>query len=272
MVRAATKTLIFATFLLLFAAARGVAVAQPTVGAEAPMGPAISVIIDDLGNSLGEGERAVELPGPVTCAFLPYTPYSARLAQRAHEGGKQVMLHLPMESLDDRMLGPGGLTLDMRKAEFLRTLRSDLEAIPYVSGVNNHMGSMLTADPARMRWLMQDLLYRGNLFFVDSRTNKNTVAQFEAMDNGIANPRRDVFLDNVQQPEAVRRQFELLLAMARRNGTAIGIGHPHPVTLQVLEQMLPTLAAAGVRLVPVSQLIALQHEHRTRVWQAALTR
>ncbi len=235
--------------------------------------PAISIIIDDVGYNLPEGEQAVGLPGPVTVALLPHTPYAARLARMAHHQGKQVMLHLPMAAEHHQALGPGGLTMAMDKVEFLRTLRADLASIPYVAGVNNHMGSLLTQHRARMRWLMHDLMYQGGgLFFVDSRTSSETVAQHVAIDNGIANTRRDVFLDNVQEPEAIRRQFIALIAHARRHGTALGIGHPHPTTLHTLALLLPQLEAAGVRLVPVSELIRLQQQRRLRLWQASSSR
>lgn len=235
--------------------------------------PSISIIIDDVGYNLPEGEQAVSLPGPVTLAFLPHTPYAARLARMAHHQGKQVMLHLPMAAEHHQALGPGGLTMAMNKVDFLRTLRADLASIPYVAGVNNHMGSLLTQHRARMRWLMHDLMYQGGgLFFVDSRTSSETVAQHVAIDNGIANTRRDVFLDNVQEPAAIRRQFIALIAHARRHGTALGIGHPHPTTLRTLALLLPQLEAAGVRLVPVSELIRLQQQRRLRLWQASSSR
>lgn len=234
--------------------------------------PAISLIIDDVGYNLQEGMQAVDLPGPVTIAFLPHTPYAVQLACRAHRLGKQVMLHLPMAAEHPHPLGPGGLTLAMNKIAFLRTVRADLAAIPYVAGVNNHMGSLLTQYPRQMRWLMHELMYRGGrLFFVDSRTSSKTVAQHVAMDNGIDNTRRNVFLDNVLQPKAIRRQFLALILYARRHGTALGIGHPHPATLQTLALLLPRLAAAGIRLVPVSELIRLQHQRRIRLWQASLS-
>lgn len=232
--------------------------------------PAVSIVIDDIGYNWPDGRAAVDLPGAVTCAFLPHTPYAARLARLAHAQDKQIILHLPMEALDGQPLGPGGLTLTMAKPAFLRTVRSDLASIPFVRGVNNHMGSLLTEQPRQMRWLMEDLVYHGGLFFLDSRTTAQTVAQKTAMNEGLPNIRRNVFLDDVQQPAAVRRQFEELIRLARRHGTALAIGHPHPVTLAVLRRMLPTLQAQGIRLVPVSELIQLKRERRIRLWQASL--
>ncbi|HKJ75984.1 MAG TPA: divergent polysaccharide deacetylase family protein, partial [Gammaproteobacteria bacterium] len=111
-------------------------------GAAAASPPAVAIIIDDLGDRLDAGERALALPGPLTYSFLPHTPYSARLARRAHALGKEVMLHLPMEAVAGNRLGPGAVTLHMNQAQLLRTVRSDLAAVPHVRGINNHMGSL----------------------------------------------------------------------------------------------------------------------------------
>lgn len=243
--------------------------AAPASNAKAA--PAVSVVIDDIGYNWPDGRAAVGLPGAVTCAFLPHTPYASRLARLAHAHDKQIILHLPMEALDNQPMGPGGLSVTMSKPAFLRTVRSDLASIPFVRGVNNHMGSLLTQQPRQMRWLMDDLMYHGDLFFLDSRTTARTVAQRAAINEGLPNIRRNVFLDDVLQPAAVRRQFEELVRLARRHGAALAIGHPHPVTLAVLRQMLPTLKAQGIRLVPVSQLIHIERERRIRVWQASLS-
>jgi polysaccharide deacetylase 2 family uncharacterized protein YibQ len=229
----------------------------------------IGIIIDDLGNR-GADRRAVYLPGAVTLSFLPHTPYGARLAQEAHGAGKEVMLHLPMDSIHGRPLGPGGLTTGMNSDVFLGTLRRDLEAIPFISGVNNHMGSLLTADPARMGWLMSEIRARKGLFFVDSRTSRSTVAAPLAVKYGIASTSRDIFLDNDRRAFAVTRQFEELIAKAQRTGAAIGIGHPHPETMAVLEAVLPQLAERGVHLVPVSKVIQIRQQLRPQLWQASL--
>ena len=212
----------------------------------------------------------MELPGAVTISFLPRTPYAARLAREAHAWGKEVMLHLPMDSLHERPLGPGGLTQAMSREEFLATLRDDIAAIPYVHGINNHMGSRMTTDGTRMLWLMSELRAHEGLFFVDSRTSSQSVAGPLAVNNGIPSSRRDIFLDNVREPAAIARQFQRLVATARRHGSAIGIGHPYPATLEVLEHYLPQVAQQGVQLVPVSQVIALQQAQRPQLWQASL--
>src|SRR3569832_539208 len=136
--------------------------------------PLIAVIIDDIGDNLSQGLRAVRLPAPVATAFLPHTFYARRLAQIAHKHDKEVMLHLPMEASDGAAAGPGAVTLAMNKQEFQRTHESDLASLPHVVGINNHMGSLLTSDTDHMRWLMQAMRRRGDLFFVDRRTTDTT--------------------------------------------------------------------------------------------------
>lgn len=214
----------------------------------------IALIIDDLGNQYRAGLQAISLPGAVTYAFLPQTPFTWQLATEAHERHKQVMLHLPMESDFGNRLGAGALTLEMPKAYFLQMVRRDIASVPYLSGVNNHMGSLLTRDPTAMRWLMGELR-RQRLFFIDSRTTDATVAQQVAYKNLVANGRRDVFLDNVPEAGLIRIQLQKLLDLARERGSAIGIGHPYPATLAVLKDELPKLKQQGIELVPVSEIV-----------------
>lgn len=235
--------------------------------------PAIALIIDDLGNRREQGKRVVSLPGPVACAFLPYGPYTDLLARHAHAHNKEVLLHLPMQAVEHApvMLGRGVLTLDMTEQQFKATLDYDMAAVPHLSGLNNHMGSLLTRHPGTMAWLMDAIAQRGDLFFVDSRTTSATVAEQLAVEYGIPNTARNVFLDNVPAPAAVRAQFRKLVAMARRNGTALGIGHPYPGTLEVLAGELRTLEQQGVRLLPVSRLIELQNQGQP-AWQTSLSR
>ena len=235
--------------------------------------PAIALIIDDLGNQRVPGRRAVTLPGPVACAFLPNGPYTRELARRAHAGQKEVMLHLPMQALETeaRKAEPDELTLDMTRSQFRATIEQDIAAVPYASGLNNHQGSLLTRHPGNMAWLMQAISEHGKLFFIDSRTTSATVARQLAQEYGIPNSERNVFLDNEARPEAVRAKFRELVRLARRDGTALGIGHPHPATLEVLVDELNNLDDHGVQLIPVARLIELQN-NRQLVWHTSSSR
>jgi len=227
--------------------------------------PVISIIIDDMGDRAREDRRAVALPGPVACAFLPFTPHAERLAQAAYDAGKEVMLHLPMQAIG-RDHGPWGVDMDMHREQFFAVVAAGLDSIPHVSGVNNHMGSLLTRHPGHMRWLMEKLVSRDEeLFFVDSRTTAQTVAEQLALEFGVPVARRHVFLDHDPRPEAIDAQFDLLLRLARQRGRALAIGHPYPATLDVLEARLARLDEEQVRLIPVREFIALDEAERRLV-------
>jgi polysaccharide deacetylase 2 family uncharacterized protein YibQ len=251
---------------------------QPLLAEEADDGlvsvsirPMVGLIIDDLGDRLSDGLRAIALPGNVTYAILPQTTFSHRFAELAHRQGKEVMLHQPMQALNGEAMGPGGLSLHMTHDAFVSTLRTNLESVPYARGLNNHMGSLLTRHPGQMAWLMDALQDQGGLFFVDSTTTDHSVALKVALEHQLASVRRNVFLDHERGEAAVRRQFAHFIAQAKTIGHSLAIAHPYPETLLVLEQLLPALSEQGVELYPVSQLIAQRNEQRERLWQASLS-
>ena len=219
----------------------------------------IALIIDDLGYVRQPGQRAVALSGPVACAILPHTPYAGSIARQAHLAGKEVLLHLPLQAVvENGSSGLGTIKIDTTQAQLVRIFDANIDSIPHVVGVNNHMGSMLTQHPGHMNWLMGALKARGDLFFVDSYTSEASVALQMAREHGVRSSRRDVFLDNVQSRTAIDKEFRRLIELARKRGGAIGIGHPYPVTLNYLESVLPRLANEGIDLIPVSELISEQ--------------
>lgn len=213
------------------------------------------IIIDDLGYRLVEGEATVNLPGRISVAVLPHTTHGEHLARQAHRAGKEVLLHAPMSALDQRPPGPGALTTELSEAEFRATLQLALASTPHVAGVNNHMGSELTGQRKQMQWLMT-LLAEQELYFVDSRTNKDSVAAEVALEAGLPHLSRQVFLDNVPTREAIAERFAVLVELARRDGLGIAIGHPYPETIAYLQEVLPTLESQGLRLATVSEALA----------------
>ncbi len=227
--------------------------------------PRVALIIDDMGNQLDRGLRAVMLPGAISYAFLPHTPYVSILAELAHSKNKQVMLHQPLESHGGNKLGPGGLTLHHNRESFRQILQENITVIPHIQGVNNHMGSLMTRHPGAMQWLM-DVLGDAGLFFIDSRTTEKSVAYGVAQERRIATAGRDIFLDHDRDVETIRQQFKKLLQIAKARGHAIGIGHPYPETLQVLEEELPKLSKQGIDLVLASELTKIEfNRHLWRV-------
>ena len=232
-----------------------VAVAAAAPGAPLPR---IAIIIDDLGYQLEAGRRSINLPGPVACAILPATPRSTRLAETAFANGKDVLLHLPLEPVSrDGQSDPGGILLDMSRDQFAMTFAADLETVPHAIGVNSHRGSMLTRHPGHMGWLMEELRAHGDLIFVDSYTTHKSVALQLARERGVRAIKRDVFLDPDRLPETIEREFGRLKDLARKNGVAVGIGHPYPSTLALLEREIPKLSDEGIELVSISELVLL---------------
>jgi polysaccharide deacetylase 2 family uncharacterized protein YibQ len=218
----------------------------------APAGKAyLSIIIDDLGQSTERDTRTLALPGPVTMAIMPDTPHATDFARQAHKAGKTVILHMPMDPATGPYAWHPGIAIE----ELARRLDAALAKVPYAAGINNPMGSRMTAQREPMTWLMGEL-QRRHLFFVDSRTSAATVAAAQAQAEGLAHVSRDVFLDDVRTPEAIAAQLQQGIALAHKQGSAVLIGHPYPQTLAVLEQQLPRLKSQGIELVRLQQMIA----------------
>jgi polysaccharide deacetylase 2 family uncharacterized protein YibQ len=216
--------------------------------------PTIVIILDDMGNNLALGEQALALPGAINYSFLPHSNSTRTLATKAHLQGKEVLVHAPMSNLSNQALGPGGLTPAMNKEQFLQTLREDLQAVPHAKGLNNHMGSLLTQLREPMMWLAKELKQQ-DMYFIDSRTSPLTVAEQMTKHYYIPTLKRDIFLDNERDMQAIAEQFEKLIQLAERRGLAIAIGHPYPETLDYLKQVLPTLDDRGIQLSLASQVI-----------------
>jgi polysaccharide deacetylase 2 family uncharacterized protein YibQ len=222
------------------------------------------IIIDDIGNHLESGIRAVELPGKLNLAILPFTPNSVELAQRTAAAGKEVLLHTPMSDLRHRSLGPGALTTEMSRQQLRAALIANLDSTPHVRGISNHMGSQLTRMREPMEWVMEELAKR-NLYFLDSRTSTRTLAAVVASEYGIPNLSRQIFLDNEADTLAIHKRFLQLLARADREGIGIAIGHPYPETLDYLHAVLPTLIPAGYRLALISEVLAEENQLSQRI-------
>ncbi len=221
---------------------------------QAQLKPKVAIIIDDIGYRDGLGRRAINLPGALTISVLPLAPNSRTLAEAAYRQGKEVMLHAPMSNIHGRPLDAGALTEEMDEQQFIATLVRDIEALPHIRGVNNHMGSQLTQVPQPMAWLMAELKQR-KLYFIDSRTSARSRAWEVAQAFQVPSDTRDVFLDHDRNPEAIARQYQRLLRIARKRGSAIAIGHPYPETLDFLEVALRNNDNEAIELVPISQLL-----------------
>lgn len=218
--------------------------------------PMIAVVIDDLGLNAARTARFNPLPGPLTLSFLSYADNLPAQTAAARAAGHELMLHMPMEPLNDAIdPGPRALTVDLPAAEIAARLRWGLERFDGMVGVNNHMGSRFTADADAMATVM-DVLDEAGLLFLDSRTSGQTTGVAMAAEAGIPHAGRDVFLDHQPTPDFVRDSLATVEDVARRHGSAIAIGHPHDVTIAALAAWLPGLRSRGFDLVPVSAVVA----------------
>jgi polysaccharide deacetylase 2 family uncharacterized protein YibQ len=224
--------------------------------------PRIALIIDDLGYDLDMAISFFQLDLPLTFSVLPIAPHTKTIVQEANRRGRELMLHLPMEPKNYPSLnpGPGALLTEMSETEIRRTLEVDLSRVEGSRGVNHHMGSRFTERNDKMGIVLRELKKR-NLFYIDSRTTKETVALETAKKMGLPSARRHVFLDNELSSKRIKFQLERLLGMARRSGTAIGIAHPHKETLMVLKEYQDRLEN-GVKVVPASALVENYHDKK----------
>lgn len=213
--------------------------------------PLVAIVIDDAGLDRPRSKRAWELPGPITVSFLPYAKDLREQAKAARAHGNELMLHMPMEPEGHADPGPGALLVSLSDGDLRQRLTQALESFDGYVGMNNHMGSRFTAWRPGMETVLRILRARG-LLFLDSRTTRQSVGDQLARELGVPSVARNVFLDDDEAIDAVRRKLAETEAVARRQGFAVAIGHPHEATLQALAEWLPGLAANGFAQAPLS--------------------
>ncbi|MBU1172624.1 MAG: divergent polysaccharide deacetylase family protein [Proteobacteria bacterium] len=217
--------------------------------------PEVAIIIDDIGYSRTMARKFGDLDMALTFSVLPKSPHRREIAAEAHGNGIEIMLHLPMEPMEFPRVkpGPGALLVSMDVDDMIDVLYDDLDDVPYVVGVNNHMGSRMTAISTRMYQIFT-VLKKNDLFFIDSRTSAQSLCKPSARLLQVTYGERDIFLDHSVDKETIRKQIRALIHLAVKTGHAIAIGHPHRVTYEVLSEELPELKKK-VRLVHASDLV-----------------
>ncbi len=225
-------------------------VAPPTPRAK------VAIVIDDLGRENAVAHELLQWNLPITLAILPFEPHSRDLAQQAHQNGREVILHLPMEphGYPKTDPGEGALLLEMDQRNLIRQLSKDIEALPHIKGVSNHMGSRFMEDSRKMKVILSELKRR-NLFFLDSGTTPQSVGLQTANSIGLEAAQRAVFLDHEVSEDAIRRSLDRLVRVSLASGKAIGIGHPHEVTLKSLKKIIPEMQEKGIEVVPLSVIM-----------------
>lgn len=217
----------------------------------------VAIVIDDFGQDLEIAKKFVELPIPVTLSVLPHLRHSREVAELAHEHHRQVILHLPMEPRGFPKVNPGkgALLLSMSDDAIHQSMIAALDASPYFTGVNNHMGSRFTEDATALKTVMAEAAKR-RLFFIDSFTSPRSVAASLAQELQIPFRRRDIFLDNSLSEKAIRTQLRQLVRRAKIQGSALAIGHPHESTLRALRKEVDVFEREKIAVVPAGELMS----------------
>lgn len=216
----------------------------------------VAIIIDDMGYSLDALRKICSMKKALTVSILPFSPLAKETAQIAHGNALEIMLHLPLESTNKNEENDyeGIILSKMSEEEVKITLEENLHQIPFIRGVNNHMGSKITADKTLMKIIL-DRLKQMNLFFIDSVTTSKSVAFELAQEMGVLSGRRHIFLDSISNEDIIKRKLLQLFRHAQRKGNAIGICHPFDETLNVLIKNLHLADEYNVELVFASQIV-----------------
>ncbi|NIY49751.1 divergent polysaccharide deacetylase family protein [Cedecea colo] len=213
----------------------------------------LAIVIDDFGYRPHQENQVLALPSDISVAVLPNAPHAHEMATKAHNSGHEVLIHLPMAPLSKQPLEKDTLRPEMSSSEIERIIREAVNKVPYAVGLNNHMGSAMTSSLFGMQKVMQ-ALDQYNFYFLDSMTIGNSQSMRAAAGTKVKVIKRKVFLDDTQNEADIRFQFNRAVALARRNGSAIAIGHPHPATVRVLQQMIYNLPP-DITLVRPSSLL-----------------
>lgn len=224
--------------------------------------PVVSIIIDDIGENYRQAADLIRAETPYTLAILPHTSHSRKIARLAASKGKEIMLHLPMQSVSHHDYPPGTLSLHMTKQQFESQLQKHINDMPGLKGINNHMGSLLTRHPGHMSWLMQTLADDTGLYFVDSRTTDKSIAYQIAQEFDVPSLKRDVFLDPDHGTRTLKQQFARFIKIAKKNRSALAIAHPYPDSIKFLQRNIHRLKQQGIKIVTVSELIKQRRKNR----------
>lgn len=224
---------------------------------ESEPGNKVALIIDDMGYSLDAIYEVLSLQKPITIAIIPYSPLGTQTAQIAHQGGLEILLHLPLESINNEgeyNSIQGIIRTNMSEQEIIEVVENNFDQVPYITGVNNHMGSAVTPNEFIMQTILEKIKEK-NLFFIDSRTTGKTVAFNVARRLNIPTAQRHVFLDSEPDEEYIKGKLLELLTLAQQQGEAVGIGHPLPNTLKVLKEFFSLAKAYNVKPVFASEVV-----------------
>lgn len=214
----------------------------------------LAIVIDDCGSDMKTLEGLNKLPIPLTYAVMPNKPHTSESAESGYDAGRKIFVHLPMEAMHIGSSEKTYIAKDMSDKEVKETANDLLDQVPHAVGMNNHQGSLATADPRLMKDVMAVLKQR-HLAYLDSRTNKDSVGEQTASAAGISTTRNNLFIDNDKDVELIKNRLRQGGQIAKSNGSAVVIGHCRPYTLQAIKESIDELHKEGIDIVFVTDLM-----------------
>jgi|GEM_PF-707616 len=214
----------------------------------------VAIIIDDIGYSLDLLEEIVKIKEPLTLSILPFLPNSKNCAEIAIANGKEIIIHMPMESNNGGDLERGIIKEKMDEDEIKDLVREAIKSLPQAKGMNNHKGSKITKNEHLMEIILNELKNK-NLFFIDSKTSDHSVALKVARRIGLPSSERNIFIDSINSKTQIEKNVLKLFKIAKKKGKGVGIAHPYPATIEVLKELLPQAEIFGVKPVFVSEIV-----------------
>jgi len=213
----------------------------------------IAIVIDDWGYNTNNLQIAGKIKQPITCAVLPSLKYSYLVGEKLKSYGFEIILHLPMEPKGNVRLEKNTIRINMNEKDVADILSLDLVSLKHAKGVSNHMGSAVTENKKITEIIMKKIK-SNKLYFLDSYVTARSICAETAKKVNTRFAKRDIFLDNQNEPLYIKGQLMKLRDLARKHGSAIGIGHDRKNTLIVLNEIMPQLAKDGYEFVFVSEL------------------
>lgn len=218
----------------------------------------VAIIIDDLGNGMKGTEEILNLPTKVNVAIMPFLPTTKRDAELAHQKGIDILVHMPMEPNTGRSnwLGPGAITADLSDEEVRSRVEAAIDDVPYAVGMNNHMGSKITKD-RRIMSIVLDVCKERGLFFVDSKTDYQSVVSELALQKGLPPIENEIFLDDHRTAKHISGQMKLIEKMLEKQDTCVTIGHvgaAGPLTADVIRDSV-TRWSGKIETISISEMV-----------------
>jgi hypothetical protein len=219
----------------------------------------VALVIDDWGYNLDNLPTLQKIDRPITISILPNLTYSTQIAEEARQRKCEVILHLPLEPHKEQhqnkfRIESGTILCGMPKREVIEQLNRALRSVPYISGVSNHMGSKATEDEKLMKIIFKEIKEK-NLYFLDSLVTNKSICKSLSKKMRLKFAQRDIFLDNEEELEYIKRQLQSLVLLAKKDGSAIGVGHDKEITLNVIKEVISQLEGEGIKFVYLSELV-----------------